>query len=43
MNEKIVVKNKIERVLHTLWQCEQFMEDEHYEWLRLMLDAEWYG
>ena len=25
------------------WQCEQFMEDEHYEWLRLMLEAEWYG
>ena len=43
MNEKTAVKNKVEKVLHTLWQCEQFMEDEHYEWLRLMLDAEWYG
>jgi len=43
MNEKTAVKNKTEQVLHILWQCEQFMEDEHYEWLRLMLDAEWYG
>ena len=43
MNEKIAVKNKTEQVLHTLWQCEQFLEDEHYEWLRLMLEAEWYG
>ena len=43
MNEKIAVKNKTAQVLHTLWQCEQFLEDEHYEWLRLMLDAEWYG
>ncbi|MEK7699297.1 MAG: hypothetical protein AAB332_02730, partial [Planctomycetota bacterium] len=43
MNEKIAIQNKTEQVLHTLWQCEQFLEDEHYEWLRLMLEAEWYG
>ena len=43
MNEKTAVQNKTEQVLHTLWQCEQFLEDEHYEWLRLMLEAEWYG
>ena len=43
MNEKIAIQNKTEQVLHTLWQCEQFLEDEHYEWLRLMIEAEWYG
>ncbi|MBI2471561.1 MAG: hypothetical protein HYV59_10015 [Planctomycetes bacterium] len=43
MKKNAAVENKTEQVLHTLWQCEQFLEDEHYEWLRLMLEAEWYG
>jgi hypothetical protein len=30
-------------VLRTLWHCEIFLESEHREWLRLMLDAEWFG
>ena len=30
-------------VLRRLWQCENFFEREHHEWLRLMLEAEWFG
>jgi hypothetical protein len=26
-----------------LWFCEQTLENEHREWLRLMLEAEWFG
>ena len=29
--------------LRMLWQCEETLEDEHREWLRLMDEAEWYG
>ena len=27
----------------SLWFSEQSLENEHREWLRLMLDAEWFG
>ena len=30
------------RVFHDLWCCELVMEFEHREWLRLMIEAEWY-
>ena len=30
-------------ILRRLWQCENFFEREHQEWLRLMLEAEWFG
>jgi len=30
-------------VLRRFWQCENFFEHEHHEWLRLMLEAEWFG
>jgi hypothetical protein len=30
-------------VLRRIWQCENFFEREHHEWLRLMLEAEWFG
>jgi len=26
-----------------MWQCEHVLESDHREWLRLMLEAEWYG
>jgi len=29
-------------ILDTLWQCENFLEAEHREWLNLILDAEWF-
>lgn len=32
-----------ERVLLDLWGSEQIMESEHREWLRLMMEAEWFG
>ena len=30
-------------VLKELWWCERILEIEHYEWLRLMVETEWYG
>jgi hypothetical protein len=33
----------VHRIFHALWCCEQIFEFEHREWLRLMLEAEWYG
>jgi hypothetical protein len=32
-------KTKLER----LWVCEQRLEDEHNQWLGLMVEAEWFG
>lgn len=33
-----------EEVIYTdLWWCEHLLETEHREWLRLMVDAEWFG
>ena len=32
-----------EAVFHLLWQSEQILEADHREWLRLMLEAEWFG
>ncbi|QYZ78076.1 hypothetical protein E2N92_00835 [Methanofollis formosanus] len=29
-------------ILQILWQCENFLEAEHREWLRLVIEAEWY-
>jgi hypothetical protein len=29
-------------ILDTLWECENFLEAEHREWLILILDAEWF-
>ena len=31
------------RQLRALWHCEERLEYEHLEWLRLMAEAEWYG
>jgi hypothetical protein len=30
-------------IFHELWCSEQILESEHREWLRLMIDAEWFG
>jgi hypothetical protein len=33
-----------QEVIYTdLWWCEHLLETEHREWLRLMIDAEWFG
>lgn len=34
---------EIERICLELWGCEQDLEAEHREWLRLMIEAEWFG
>jgi len=31
------------KVLKELWWCEHILAVEHIEWLRLMMEAEWYG
>ncbi len=43
LDEKLKKEAGCGAVLHTLWHCEQFLEGEHCEWLRLMLEAEWFG
>src|ERR1035437_8641802 len=30
-------------ILYHMWRCEQILEAEHREWLRLMIQAEWFG
>jgi hypothetical protein len=30
-------------IFRLLWQCERIMDNEHREWLRLMIEAEWFG
>ena len=30
-------------IFRLLWQCERIREVEHREWLRLMIEAEWFG
>ncbi len=32
-----------EGVVKNLWSCEQVLESDHREWLRLMTEAEWFG
>ena len=30
-------------IFYHMWRCEQILEAEHREWLRLMMQAEWFG
>jgi hypothetical protein len=30
-------------LFYVMWCCEQIMDAEHREWLRLMIEAEWFG
>jgi hypothetical protein len=45
--ENLAVKLKqsadAKEILRSLWLCENFLEGEHREWLRLMLEAEWFA
>ena len=36
-------RTRAEAVLELMKRCEQSMENEHSEWMRLMLEAEWYS
>ncbi len=38
-----VLATDAQRIFLDLWGAEQIMESEHREWLRLMLEAEWFG
>jgi len=30
-------------LMRQMWYCEQILQSEHREWLRLMMEAEWFG
>jgi hypothetical protein len=38
-----VVQTSASAILYHMWRCEQILEAEHREWLRLMMQAEWFG
>jgi hypothetical protein len=40
---KPVPPDDAQRIFLELWGTEQIMESEHREWLRLMIEAEWFG
>jgi hypothetical protein len=43
LDKRLQEETNCVEVLHALWHCEQFLADEHIEWLRLMIEAEWFG
>lgn len=43
INDRLNNATECQSILRILWRCEQFLEAEHLEWLRLMIEAEWFG
>jgi hypothetical protein len=41
--ERLQQENNPETIFRDLWSCEQILESEHREWLRLMSEGEWFG
>jgi hypothetical protein len=41
--ERLRRENNLETMFRDLWSCEQILESEHREWLRLMVEGEWFG
>ncbi len=41
--ESLQQENDPEAIFRDLWSCEQILESEHREWLRLMIEGEWFG
>jgi len=41
--ERLRQENDPEAIFRDLWSCEQILESEHREWLRLMIEGEWFG
>ena len=39
---KLKQATDVKEILGSLWHCEYFLEGEHREWLRLMLETEWF-
>ena len=43
MSASIREEDEPSGILRNLWLCEYVIESDHREWLRLMIDAEWFG
>ncbi|MEO6391034.1 MAG: hypothetical protein ABIP75_04225 [Pyrinomonadaceae bacterium] len=43
LKERLKSEQDAKTVFYQLWVCEQVLESEHREWLRLMIEAEWFG
>jgi hypothetical protein len=43
LDERLRQENDPEAIFRDLWSCEQILESEHREWLRLMIEGEWFG
>jgi hypothetical protein len=43
LREELRRETEADAVFRLLWQCERIMDIEHREWLRLMIEAEWFG
>jgi hypothetical protein len=43
MAERLQTEANPEAIFRDFWCCEQVLESERREWLRLMMDAEWFG
>jgi len=41
--ERLQRENDPAALWYAMWCCEQMMDAEHREWLRLMIEAEWFG
>jgi hypothetical protein len=40
--ERLEKEKDPDAIVRDLWCCEQILESEHREWLRLMIESEWY-
>jgi hypothetical protein len=43
LRKEFMAATTLDQALRTAWHTEQVLEAEHREWLRLMLDAEWFA
>jgi hypothetical protein len=43
LSERLQEETNPEAIFRDVWCCEQILESEHREFLRLMIDAEWFG
>jgi hypothetical protein len=43
LRQELQQETDADAIFRLLWQCKRIMEFEHREWLRLMIEAEWFG
>ena len=43
LRQEMAAAESLPQALTVAWHTEQVLEAEHREWLRLMLDAEWFA